>query len=156
MVMKDMNRSRFHTSLLVLFSAVFFALWVGWAGFTQAKTHLVESKVQQAISTSIEGLAPQWPRIKIHNSQDRSVYYTPIINDPVQKMQLTRHVLEFLNQDSSIPPVKVTQLSMSADYQPEEDVLTCQVSVVFPLFAGINREVNVQSKVMIPRYDTLR
>lgn len=154
--MKDMKQPRFRTILLLLFCAVFLALWMSWTAVTQAKTQWVESKVQQAMSTSIESLAPQWPRIEIHNSLDSNVYYTPIISDPVQKMQLIRHVLEIINQDASIPPVKVTQLSMSADYQSKEDILNCQAYVTFPLMIGINHKVLVQSQVRIPRYEMLR
>ncbi len=154
--MRDMHQSNRRAIITIGFVITVFTIWFIWMAFAQAKAQRIESKVQQAMSTSMESLAPQWPRIEIRNSLAGKSYYTPIINDPLRNFELTRHILGVLNQDMSVPPVKVTQVSLRADYQSNEDTLTCEAYVLFPLFAGINREVMVQSAIQIPHYRTLR
>ncbi len=106
--------------------------------------------MQQAMSASMESLSPGWPRIETHNAGEG--YYAPIVNDAEQHFQLTRHVLEILNQDGSVPPVKITQMSLSNHFGSGKDILTGQAMVEFPLFAGFDKTIIVEATVAIPHY----
>jgi hypothetical protein len=110
----------------------------------------IEAKVDQAMLASMESLSPGWPRIETHTAGE--VYYSPIVNDQVQDFQLTRHVLEILNQDTSVPPLKITQVSIHNDFGSGEDILVSQALVEFPLFAGIDKTIMVEAKLTIPHY----
>jgi hypothetical protein len=139
---------RFALSFSLLILAL--AAWYGWMSYTTSKTKWIEAKVQQAMSASMENLSPGWPRIETHVAGE--VYYAPIVNDPVQDFQLTRHVLEILNQDVSVPPVKITQVSIRDNFGSGGDILSSQAMVEFPLFAGIDKTIMVEATVTIPHY----
>jgi hypothetical protein len=103
----------------------------------------------------MQGRYPEWPRIEMHNAQVSEVYYTPIVTDTAQRADLTKHVLELLNQDPGFPPVKITQIAIRADYRSSEDTLTGYTMVEFPLFAGIEKRISVKSSVPLARYTAL-
>jgi len=138
--------------LIGLLTAISIAL-IAWVSVTQSTTELVQTKIEQALSINMENLAPEWPRIETHNALSTKVYYAPIVN-PVQTFELHRHVLEYLNQDTSVPPVKITQISMRYEYGATEDTLISQASVEFPVILGIEKEMLVQSAVKTPHYET--
>ena len=120
----------------------------------QSKIAFMQTKVQQALSTHLESLAPQWPRIEVHSDLATQTYYAPLVNQ-VQDFQLYRHVLEYLNQDASVPPLKVSQVSVQIEYGAAEDTLISQARVEFPLVLGIEQELTVQSSIKISHYQTL-
>ena len=120
----------------------------------QSKIAFMQTKVQQALSTDLESLAPQWPRIEVHSDLATQTYYAPLVNQ-VQDFQLYRHVLEYLNQDASVPPLKISQISVQIEYGAAEDTLISQAHVEFPLILGIEHELTVQSSIKIFHYQTL-
>jgi hypothetical protein len=149
-----MTISRRSNFLLIGSLFVVFIAWFGWMSITQSKTELMQTKIEQALFITMQNLSPQWPRIETHSDLSAEVYYAPIINQ-VQTFELYRHVLEYLNQDISMPPVKITQISMRHEYGASEDTLISQASVEFPLILGIEKKMVVQSAVKIPHYKTL-
>ena len=150
-----MSTSRRKIVFLVSLPAFIFIVWFGWMSYTQSRTEWIQGKVSQAMSTSIESLAPQWPRIETRSSIAGGVYYAPEINDPQQTFELYRHILELLNQDVSVPPLKVTQVSLTNDIGSTEDTLICRATVEFALIGGIDKEIVVQGAVKIPHFTTL-
>ncbi len=94
-------------------------------------------------------------RIEMHNSLASKAYYSPTVADPARSFELTGHVLEVLNQDESVPPVKLSAISLRIDYGSAQDTLVCQTNVEFPLFGGIYRTVRVSSGIPVPHYDAL-
>jgi hypothetical protein len=117
----------------------------------QSTTEFVQTKIEQALSITMENLAPQWPRIETHVATE--VYYA-ITVDPTQEFELRRHVLEYLNQDISVPPVKITQISVSDEYGNSEDTLISQAHVEFPIILGIEKEMVIRSAIKTPHYET--
>jgi hypothetical protein len=127
---------------------------IGGLAIMQSKIAFMQTKVEQAMSIDLENLAPQWPRIEVHSDLATQTYYAPLVNQ-VQEFQLYRHVLEYLNQDTSVPPLKVSQISAQIEYGAAEDTLMSQARVEFPLVLGIEQELTVQSAIKIPHYQTL-
>ena len=138
--------------LIGLLTAISIALIAG-VSVTQAKTALLQSKIEQALSITMENLAPQWPRIETHSSSDPQVYYVPLVT-PVQEFELYRHALEYLNQDGSVPPVKVTQVSATYEYGTAEDTLVSQAYVEFPVVLGLEKNLVVRATIKTPHYQT--
>jgi hypothetical protein len=154
--MADMTGFRRPVFLLIaLLLAAISIILIAGVSVTQATTELVQTKTEQALSITMENLAPQWPRIETHSDLATKAYYAPIIN-PVQTFELDRHVLEYLNQDTRVPPVKITQVSVTYEDGPTEDTLISQARVDFPLILGIEKEIVVHSAVKIPHYPTLK
>jgi len=120
----------------------------------QSKIAFMQTKVEQAIDSSAENLVPQWPRIEVYSASAPQGYYAPLVNQ-VQDFQLYRHVLEYLNQDAGVPPLKVSQISAQIEYGAVEDKLISQARVEFPLILGIEQELTVQSSIKSPHYQTL-
>jgi TRAP-type C4-dicarboxylate transport system permease small subunit len=149
------NSRRAIFSVIGILIAVITA-WFSWMSFTQSRTAWMKTKVKQALSTNIQRLSPQWPRVETHTNLTDQVYYSIIVNNPIQTFELTRHVLESLNQDVSVPPFKMTQISMSYEYGSSEDTLISQANVQFPLVFGIEKELMVQSAIKVPHYTTLK
>jgi len=145
-----LKTKRIRFTILIFFLILAFATWYSWMSLSNSKTMQIEAKVEQALSASMENLSPGWPRIETHNNGE--VYYSPIVNDPVQEFQLTEHALEILNQDTSVPPLKIIQVSLSKNLGSEEDILVSQAMVEFPLFAGINRTIMIEATDTIPHY----
>jgi hypothetical protein len=146
------NSRRTTLVLLVLFVTVLIA-WLSWIFSTQSKTKSIQSKIEQAMSVNMQNLSPQWPRIETHSDLSTEVYYAPII-DQIQTFALYRHVLEYLNQDPSLPPVKIFQIAVRIEYGISEDTLISQASVEFPLIFGIEKHMIIQSSIEIPHYKT--
>jgi hypothetical protein len=126
--------------------------WLGWTSFSKSESDWINAKVGQAMSASLESLAPQWPRIEYHTSA--GVYFSPESNNQTQVFDFTRHTLELLNQDISVSPLKLINISIDKNFGVSEDTLIGRATVKFPLIAGIDHEVIVQSNVKIPHYTT--
>jgi hypothetical protein len=112
------------------------------------------SKVNSALETSMESLAPQLPRVEINDNNSGVSYFAPNVNDPSHAFDLYGHLLLLLNQDEGVPTIKVTQVSMQNEYGSSVTTLTGQAEVKFPLFAWFDKEVTVHSSVKIPHYST--
>jgi hypothetical protein len=150
--LKTINPGRKYFIWLAL-PVLIFTAWFGWMTYAQSRTNWIEAKVSQAMAASMTNRAPHWPQIETFTSDDH--YYPPNINDPIVNYDLYRDVLAYLNQDESMPPVKITQVSIRNDIGNSEDTLVSQVIVQFPLVAGFESKVEVQARVIIPHYKTL-
>jgi hypothetical protein len=146
-----------HSGYVLLISSpvIAFAAWFGWMSYYQSRMDWIDAKVSQAMSTSIESLAPQWPRIEYQADLSGDVYYAPDIYDQTQILDLTSHVLETLNQDMAVPPVKITQVSIWKDSGTSEDTYVCQANVEFPLIIGVEKETVVESSTKVSHFTTL-
>lgn len=120
----------------------------------QSEITFVQAKVKQAMTSSLENLAPQWPRIEVHSASATQAYYAPIVNQS-QDFQLYRHVLEYLNQDAGVPPLKISQIAVQIEYGAAEDTLMSQARIEFPLILGIDQELTVPSSIKTSHYQTL-
>jgi hypothetical protein len=127
---------------------------IGGFAMMQSRIKFVQTKVEQAMSVDLEDLAPHWPRIEVRSASAAQAYYAPIVNQ-VQDFQLYRHVLEYLNQDASVPPFKISQISVWIEHGAVEDTLTSQARVEAPFILGIEQALTVQSSIKIPHYTTL-
>ncbi len=148
-----MNFSHRKTLLAVSFFGVIFAAWYGWMSFTTAKTQLVEARVQQVMTASMESLVPNCPRVETHSQGE--VYYAPIVYDPGCRSELTQQMLDSLSQDENIPPVKITNVTIQTDFAQKEDTLVGLAFVEFPLFAGFDKTIQVRSTAPSPHYQSL-
>jgi len=127
---------------------------MGGLSATHAKIDLLQTKVEQVIVSSLANLAPHWPRIAVHSDPAAQAYYAPIVNQ-AQTFQLYQDVLEHLNQDASVPPLKMSQVSVQIEYGAAEDTLISQARVEFPLVFGIEQNLTIQSSFKTPHYKTL-
>jgi hypothetical protein len=137
--------------LLICIIAIPSVAVFGWLSYIQSRTEFMETKVRQAFDKEITALSPQWSRIKVRS--DSETYYSPIV-DANQTLELYRYVLEDLNQDESLLPVKMNPPAITKGFGPSEDSLTCQVTIEFPLILGIDRKVMMYGTITIPHYTT--
>ena len=142
---------KLRTILLICIIAIPSVAVFGWMSYKQTRTEFMETKVRQAFDKEITALSPQWSRIEVRS--DSEAYYSPIV-DAKQTLELYRYVLEDLNQDESLPPVKMNPPAITKDFGPTEDSLTCQVTIEFPLILGIDRNVMMYGTITIPHYTT--
>ncbi len=147
-----MNQPHRNTLLAVSSFVVIFAVWYGWMSFTTAKTQQVKARVQQVMTASMESLVPHCPRVEMHSQGE--VYYAPIVYDPGCRSQLTQQMLDSLSQDESIPPVKITNVTMQTNFNPKEDNLVGLAFVEFPLFASFDKTIQVRITAPSPHYQS--
>lgn len=146
-----------YSRLRVLFIGLSIVLLSGAMGglsAAHAEIDLIQAKVEQVIVSSLANLAPHWPRIAVHSDPAAQAYYAPIVNQ-AQTFQLYQDVLEHLNQDASVPPLKMSQVSVQIEYGAAEDTLISQARVEFPLVFGIEQNLTIQSSFKTPHYKTL-
>ena len=139
------------TILLICIIAIPSVVVFGWVSYKQTRTEFMETKVRQAFDKEMSALSPQWSRIEMQS--DSGTYYSPII-DANQTLELYRYVLEDLNQDESLPPVKMNPPAITKGFGPSEDSLTCQVTIEFPLILGIDEKIMMYGTIAIPHYTT--
>jgi hypothetical protein len=150
-MMKTVVRNRI--LLLVSLPTIPLFAWFGWMTYIKSKADWMQAKVANAMSQSLESLAPQWPRIETHSSA--GLYFSPEISNPAQVFDFTRQTLEILNQDTSVPPLKLLNVSLEKDFGHIEDTLIGRTIVKFPLVAGLSYELTVQDSVKIQHYQNL-
>ena len=148
-----MSKLKSQAILLICIFAIPFGIMFGWMSYKQAKTEFIETKAQQAFDKEITALSPQWSRIEVHSGSE--TYYSPIV-DSKQTLELYRYVLEDLNQDQSMPPVKMNPPAITKGFGSSEDSLTCQAIIEFPLIPGIDRKIMMYGTVKIPHYTNLK
>jgi hypothetical protein len=149
-----MNLLHRNTLLTVSSFVVILAAWYGWMSFTTAKTQQVEARVQQVMTASMESLVPHCPRVEMHSQGE--VYYAPMVYDPGCRSQLTQQMLDSLNQDKTIPPMKITNVTMQTNFSSKEDTLVGLALVEIPLFAGFDKTIQVRSTAPSPHYPSLQ
>ncbi len=148
-----MNFTHRNIILILSFFVAIFSAWYGWMSFATAKTQQVETRVQQVMSASMESLVPHCPRVEMHSQGE--IYYAPIVYDPECRSELTQQMLDSLSQDKSIPPVKITNVTIQTNFYPKEDTLVGLAFVQFPLFAGFDKTIQVRSTALSPHYPSL-
>ncbi len=146
--------SRFRGVTFIILPLIVFASWFGWKSYDQASTQFVVEKVKNALNQSMQSLSMTLPRIQVTDNQSGEVYYAPDLNSKFHTFDLYSQSLILLNQDSSVPTIKLSQVSMSEDYGKSTITLSGQATVDFPLILGINKEVIVQSSIQIPHFKT--
>jgi hypothetical protein len=119
--------------------------------YSQNRTGWIEAKVGQAMSTSMENMAAGWPRIQTIRG-DAGSFYTLDTSQQVKVFEFYRHTLEILNQDDSLPPIKVNQVSIWKDIGTTDDTLTIYATVEFPLIAGIDSKIYMHQNVTVPHF----
>ncbi len=129
--------------------------WFGWMTFSQAQTQWMQTKVVNAMDQGMQYLANVLPRIQVTDNASGEVYYAPDLNSASHAFDLYGQTLINLNQDASIPPVKLSSVTMTAEYGASETTLQAQTSVEFALLPGINKVILVHSSIQIPHYQTL-
>jgi hypothetical protein len=146
-----------YSRLRVLFIGLSIALLIvaiGWLSATRTKIDLIQTKVEQTMVSSMANLVPHWPRIAVYSDPAAQAYNAPIVSQ-AQTFQLYQDVLEHLNQDASVPPLKVSQVSVRIEYGTAEDTLISQARIEFPLVLGIEQNLTIQSSIKTPHYTTL-
>jgi hypothetical protein len=136
----------------VLLLIAIFATWLGWNSYEQARTQWIEAKVKNALDQSMQSLSSTLPRIKVTDNDSGEVFYAPDLNAQFHTFDLYAQTLINLNQDISVPTVKLTLTSMTEYYGPSDITLQGQTTVEFPLIAGINKTVIVHSSIQIPHF----
>jgi hypothetical protein len=106
------------------------------------------------MTASMESLVPHCPRVEMHSRGE--VYYAPMVYDPGCRSQLTQQMLDSLNQDKTIPPMKITNVTMQANFSSKDDTLVGLALVEIPLFAGFDKTIQVRSTAPSPHYPSLQ
>jgi hypothetical protein len=138
----------------VLLLIAIFVTWFGWNSYEQTRTQWIEAKVKNALDQSMQSLALTLPRIMVTDRSSGEVFYAPDLNAQFHTFDLYAQTLIILNQDTSVPIVKLTLASMSAEYGPSDTTLQGQTTVEFPLVAGIDKVMAVHSSIQIPHFKT--
>jgi hypothetical protein len=136
----------------ILMPLVIFAVWFGWKSYEQSRTQWMESKVKNALSQSMQSLAVSLPRIQITDNNSGEVFYAPDLNVQLHAFDLYGQTLINLNQDISVPMLKLTLVSMTEEYNSSDTTLKGQATVEFPLIAGIDKEMVVRTSIQVPHY----
>ncbi len=146
--------SGIRTVVIVGMLAFIFAAWFGWNSFEQSRTLWMEAKVINALDQSMQSLSSTLPRIQVTDSNSGEVFYAPDLNAPLHAFDLYAQTLINLNQDMSVPTVKLFNTTISEYYGPSDTTLQSQTTVEFPLIVGIDKIIVVQSSIQIPHFRT--
>jgi nitrogen fixation/metabolism regulation signal transduction histidine kinase len=148
----EKNNDRIRIIAWIVFLPAIFVGAFGWKSYEQSRTQWMESKVKNAIDQSMQYLSLTLPRIQITDSNTSEVYYAPDLNTQFHNFDLYGQTLITLNQDLSVPTVKLTLVSITEAYGPSFTTLVGQATVEFPLIAGINKKMIVRSSIQVPHY----
>jgi hypothetical protein len=148
------NMSRFRGFTFIVLPLIVFTSWFGWNSYDQASTKFVEEKVKNALDQSMQSLSMTLPRIQVTDNQSGKVYYAPDLHSKFHTFDLYGQTLILLNEDLSVPTMKLSSVSTSEDYGKSTITLKGQATVDFPLIFGINKEIIVQSSIQIPHFET--
>jgi hypothetical protein len=136
----------------ILLLGAIFVIWFGWNSFEQSRTLWIETKVKNALNQSMESLSVNLPRIQVTDNNTGEVYYAPDINAQLHTFDLYGQTLIILNQDSGVPMLKLTDVSIAEQYNTSDTTLEGQATVVFPLIAGLDKEMIVRTSIQVPHY----
>jgi hypothetical protein len=100
----------------------------------------------------MQSLSSTLPRIQVTDSDSGEIFYAPDLNAQFHSFDLYAQMLINLNQDISVPTLKLTLTSTTEYFGPSDITLQGQTTVEFPLIAGINKTVIVHSSIQIPHF----
>jgi hypothetical protein len=146
------NTSGLHVIVWILLPLVIFVVWFGWKSYEQSRTQWMESKVKNALNQSMQSLSVSLPRIQITDRNSGEVYYAPDLNAQLHAFDLYGQTLINLNQDISVPVLKLTLVSMTEEYSSSDTILQGQAAVEFPLIAGIDKKMIVRESIQVPHF----
>ena len=146
------NSIRLGTFGWILLLVAIFVVWFGWNSYVQSRTQWIESKVKNALNQSMESLSVNLPRIQITDNNSGEVYYAPNINAQFHTFDLYGQTLINLNQDSSVPLLKLPFVSTTEEYNSSDTTLRAQATVEYPLIAGLDKEMIVRTSIQVPHY----
>jgi hypothetical protein len=147
---------RSHWLLAVIFVVVAFGAWFGWMSYQTNRTQWISAKVAAAMSTETEAVIPALPRIEVHDNSTGQTFCAPNIYAQGHAFDVYAAVLMALNQDASLPPIKIVNVAMSNDYEASKTIVNSQALVQFPLVAGIYRTIAVYASTPVPHYQSSR
>jgi hypothetical protein len=150
-----MTISRHAKISLVILTIGVFVVWFVWKSFERDQTAWMENKAEAALTNSLISLVPQLSRIEIHYTNTNETFYAPDTYDPAVAWQIYGEMLKLLNQDGSVPPVKVTLVSVRNDYNASQTSLIGQATVEFSLWAGIEKQIVIHSTIQVPHYPSV-
>jgi hypothetical protein len=131
-----------------------FVVWFTWNSFVRDKTLWIENKAEAALANSMTSLAPQLSRIKIVDNNAGETFYAPNTYSLAAAWQVYGEMLKVLNQDVSVPPVKVTLVNVRNEYSDSQTSVVGQATVEFPLWAGIEKQIVIHSTIQVPHYQS--
>jgi hypothetical protein len=149
------NRPRLSAIFIVSMIAATLGLWCGWTSFDTVRTQWIEEKVKNALNQSMQSLAETLPPIQVEGTGSTEKYYAPNVHDPKPAFDLYRQVIVLLNQDVSVPAIKLILVSIQSEFGVSDITLTGQATLNFPLIAGFDKEIIVRSSVQAPHFLTL-
>lgn len=117
-----------------------------WWYVTSSKSMFIEGKVKNALSSSVDAISPKTPRIKFTDENTGEVSYTP--NFFKNYLPIEENTLLQLNQDMSVPPLKITNFNVIDMGGNLKFNLTIKYQVAF----GINKTIDIYSNVRAPKY----
>lgn len=139
----------FITTIIIVLIA-----WFSWMSMVTAKTRFMETKVQEGLTAGIQVVERDAPRIKITNDGG---YFVPDVkgnlpsNVPVNSswQEAYKTLLVNLNQNTTIPLAKVSNVSLDSDYQK---VIDAHATVKFEVLFGITKTINVSTSMPLPHF----
>lgn len=154
-----MNQSKKKTLLTVIAVAVLFVAWFSWMLITTAKTDSIESKVKQGLDSGIQSVERDAKRVQVTYNGNGG-YFVPNVNGDLQVTSALRSpsqevydvLLVSLNQDQSVPLIKVSNIGLDTDYTRFIDA---HATVSFEVFPGIVKTMIVMESLPLPHFKYL-
>jgi hypothetical protein len=131
----------------IVLVAFIFVSWFSWMTIETNKSKFIEKKVKNAVSSSVEAESPGIPRIKTIENGNK-IFYVPDFIDPTQAFSVEENALIQLNQDISVPPLKITMFNivdMGGD-------LNIHLRVKYDGALGITKAEDIYSHLNTPHY----
>ena len=142
-------KSRKKIFLFITLLALIFAGWFSWMNISTDKAAFIERKVESAISHSVKAAVYEAPRIKITENEEK-VYYAPRFDQYEEEVSLEENVISMLNNDASVPLLKVTMFDVGNLYGE----LNIHVKVKYYVIFGITKTTEIHSHLELPEYET--
>ena len=145
------NRKIFY--IIIPSLLVIFILWFSYMYIVTAKTEFMENKIKSSMYTGLQIVVPNTPRVLYTNDGG---FYAPDLLDPPQNMiqgsKLFDIVLESVNDDSTVPPCKISDISLIMHSFPDIQATT---AVEFYVLPGITKTITITSSIKTPKYKEL-
>lgn len=143
-------------TVVIVISAIIivFIVWFSWMSMVTTKVRFMETKVKEGLSLGIQVIERDAPRIKITNDGG---YFVPDINGnlpsnvPINSswQEAYKTLLVNLNQNTSIPLTKVSNVWLDSDYTK---VIDAHATVKFEILFGITETINVSTSMPLPHF----
>jgi hypothetical protein len=127
-----------------------FGCWFGWKSYEQFKIRFIESKVENALDQSMESLSVSLPRKKIIDRNLGTIFYAPDFYAQHHTFDLYGQTLIILNQDSSVPFLKLSNIAVMEEYNDTDTQVISQTIVNFPLILGVQKNIMVRTSIHMP------